>query len=787
MTPPCGLKARRLPLVVGVALRLLADPVFAADLRLVTWNVENGVGRPGSAEFAAVRETLERLAPDVIVFQEVDVQDAAPSSSAHFADLRALLTGLGFSTDRAHWVAAGDGYRAQPFAAGDFGNGSQSLVVASRHVITKAVQIGRGVSGRREQTRFPLFVSIAVPGAERELALVAVHLKQGDTQADEFRRAVEALRVREFLAGEDVTGASSPVVVAGDMNEELNEPQTASFRTTGVRGGGVFGDGSGLPLAYQLGAGVPELLRYAVFPTSGFAEAGLSVVAATQSDGRTDRTYTYAGNSRLDYVLVNSAILSAGAVRAEVYHSGREPVGDGLPKTASLPRPDLSLTASDHLPVVVDLALESKPVLTLRLPLDAVAVDFEATGVPRLGEVAIDSARAEPLVVRISPYRAAPVARISPVVIPAGEWSASFPLVISGSPFAPDRRVTLVARATGYRDGIGSLRTVGTGISGPLIISQYTEAPSGSAPKAIEVMNIASGPIDFAAEPLEIRSFASGSSVGSTEILAETGRLPRGAVIVIGDTATAQFLIARGLLPATAAQVANAPTGSVFTDTGDPDGSALFIKRGFLFNGDDALEVRLNTRRCDIFGTIGQDPGTAWSGRGVSTANQNLSRRRFANTASPGWTDPSGVFEIAGTTPSTALDGFGVAPILDDPFVEWAVARGLTGAHAALDADPDGNGIANGLEFVFGEDGPTLTPILRSDGRWEWRIGPHVRSRLGPLRWGVATATSLDDWAVRWEAVSPLVPATGGLQPLSLALPSTAVGNAQARVFVTRP
>ncbi|MFN0130297.1 MAG: endonuclease/exonuclease/phosphatase family protein [Verrucomicrobiales bacterium] len=787
MIPPCALKARRLPLLAGAALQLLAEPAFAADLRLVTWNVENGVGRPGSAAFGAVRETLERLTPDVIVFQEVDVQDASPSSSAHFADLRALLTALGLSTDRAHWVATGDVFQAQSFAAGDFGNGSQSLVVASRHAITRAVQIGRGVSGRREQTRFPLFVSIAVPGAERELALVAVHLKQGDTQADEFRRAVEALRVREFLAGEGVSGAFGRVVVAGDMNEELNEPQTASFPTTGVRGGHVFGDGSALPLAYQVGAGVPEVLRYSVFPTSGFTEADLSVVAATQSDGRTDRTYTYAGNSRLDYVLVSSAILSAGAVRAEVYHSGREPVGDGLPKAASLPRPDLSLTASDHLPVVVDLMLESKPALTLRLPLDAVAVGFEATGVPRLGEVAIDSARSEPLMVTIAPFRAAPVARIPPVVIPAGEVSTTFPLVIAGSPYAPDRRVTLVARATGHRDSIGSWRTMGTGVSGPLIISQYTETPSGSTPKAIEVMNVSSRTIDFAAEPLEVRSFASGSSTGSAEILAENGRLPGGAVIAIGDTATAQFLIARGVLPVTAAQVANAPTGTVFTDTGDPDGCAVFIKRGFLFNGDDALEVRLNARRCDIFGLIGQDPGTAWSGRGVSTANQNLSRRRSGITASPGWTDPSAVFETAGTTPSTALDGFGAAPVLDDPYVEWALDRGLTGAHAALDSDPDGNGIANGLEFVFGQAGPVLTPILLSDGRWECRVGPQVRSHFGPLRWGVATATSLDDWTVRCEAASPLGPDAAGFSPLSLALPSRAAASGQARVFVTRP
>jgi hypothetical protein len=124
---------------------------------------------------------------------------------------------------------------------------------------------------------------------------------------------------------------------------------------------------------------------------------------------------------------------------------------------------------------------------------------------------------------------------------------------------------------------------------------------------------------------------------------------------------------------------------------------------------------------------------------------------------------------------------------LDDPYVEWTVTRGLTGGDAALDADPDGNGIANGMEFVFGENGPVLTPILRSDGRWEWRLGPQVRSHFGQLRWGVATNDSPDPWAVRWEAASPLGAADAGFKPLSLVLPSASAKSGQARVFVTKP
>jgi len=259
-------------------------------------------------------------------------------------------------------------------------------------------------------------------------------------------------------------------------------------------------------------------------------------------------------------------------------------------------------------------------------------------------------------------------------------------------------------------------------------------------------------------------------------------------VVVVGDTATGQYLITQRLLVATGSAIAEAPTNTVFTDTGEPDGRAVYIKRGFLFNGDDALEVRLNSRRCDIFGTIGQDPGMAWAADGQSTANQNLSRRRQAIAPSPGWTSPGLVFETVGTSLPTALAGFGVAPALDDPYAEWAAARGLAGAAAGVEADPDGDGVANGIAFVFGEgSGPLLHLLAPSPGRWQWQLGTRVRARLGTVRWGVATAVSPDAWHTRWEASSPLVPPVGEFRPTTLTLPATASTRGLARVFVIRP
>lgn len=767
---------------------VLAGVALAKDLRVVTWNIQNGVGAPGSVGFTSVRETLERLAPDVIALQEVDAQHPTPSNAAHFADLRRLLVSLGFDTTRTHLATAGDGFQAEPFAAGDFGNTSQCVVVASRHPITRSVQIGRGAAPGREMTRFPLAVTIEVPGAGRELTLVAVHFKQGETRADEFRRAVEAFRVREHVANAGLSGDDDLLLVVGDMNEEVNEPQASSFSVAGVEGGHVFPDGSRLPAGYAPGPGVPDPLRYAVFPGSAFEAVGLRLVPATQSDGTTDRTYIWAGDSRLDYVLAGNAAAAAGPLRAEVYHSGRESVGDGLLKSPALPDPALSVRASDHLPVVVDLAIEPLPPLAVVLPPVAVRVDFEPAGFPIEGSVVIPAARGVPVSVEIGPFREAPVLPLAPVVIPAGNTSAAFSLRVAGSPFRSDRRVSLIACADGYRDGIGILTTQAFGVGGPLLISQYTETPSGSAPKAIEILNVSTRDIYCAAEPMRLLSYASGSPTGSLEVEVATGRLPAGAVVVVGDATTAQHLVAIGLLSATAAEVANAETGTAFTDTGQPDGRLVFIKRGFQFNGDDALEVRLNAQRCDVFGTIGQDPGTAWTAGGVSTANQNLSRRPAAPSPSAGFTQPNQFFETLATTTARALEGFGIAPALDDPYAEWVGARGWSGPAASIEADPDGNGVANGIEFVFGDGAaPVLTASTGPPGSWHWRLGPQVRSRLGTVRWGVSTAGALDHWRVRWEAGGAAGATGGEFRPLVLDLPAEDGTAGQARVFVIRP
>ncbi len=59
------------------------------------------------------------------------------------------------------------------------------------------------------------------------------------------------------------------------------------------------------------------------------------------------------------------------------------------------------------------------------------------------------------------------------------------------------------------------------------------------------------------------------------------------------------------------------------------------------FNGNDTLIVRCAERITDSFGQLGFDPGTAWTGGGLSSKDQNLLR-----CGTTGDTDPSDAFVI---------------------------------------------------------------------------------------------------------------------------------------------
>lgn len=166
-----------------------------------------------------------------------------------------------------------------------------------------------------------------------------------------------------------------------------------------------------------------------------------------------------------------------------------------------------------------------------------------------------------------------------------------------------------------------------------LIISQYIETGAGTSPKGIELWNVSGNTIDFSATTLVVLKGTNGAPL-SPDFTLNTGTLAPNAVIVIG-------------------------TADLQTIT-ESNGATFYLK-GFTFNGDDALQIQVGGEIKDTFGQPGIDPGTAWQGSGVSTADQNIGLRSGITTGDiDGWSDPSIRYETI-TTDDT-MTGFGLAP-----------------------------------------------------------------------------------------------------------------------------
>ena len=144
-----------------------------------------------------------------------------------------------------------------------------------------------------------------------------------------------------------------------------------------------------------------------------------------------------------------------------------------------------------------------------------------------------------------------------------------------------------------------------------LLISEYVEGSSFE--KYIEIYNGTGQAVDLS--NYELHLYTNGSATISTSSsLAPGGMLMNGATVVFKNS------------------------GSVAT-TG-------IVLPAVNWNGDDAVELfNVNTgQTVDIFGNIGNDPGTAWTSGSISTANQTLRRKSTVQvgvTVNPGGTGPS--------------------------------------------------------------------------------------------------------------------------------------------------
>lgn len=198
--------------------------------------------------------------------------------------------------------------------------------------------------------------------------------------------------------------------------------------------------------------------------------------------------------------------------------------------------------------------------------------------------------------------------------------------------------------------------SIGGPATASILISQYVETNSGTTPKGIEIWNPTASSIDFSVTNLTVKKGVNGGAPASDFVLT-SGVLAGGDTWVIGTSDIGTYLDA---------------TFGV--------GAKNYSEKGFSFNGDDSLVIELGGVTVDVFGNPGSDPGSAWSGGGVSTANQNIQVLPSVTTGTTtAWTDPSLRFETVSTNPvgSGGLAGFGVAPVTPVPEPSTLALAGL--------------------------------------------------------------------------------------------------------------
>ncbi|MEZ5001690.1 MAG: HYR domain-containing protein [Chitinophagales bacterium] len=131
--------------------------------------------------------------------------------------------------------------------------------------------------------------------------------------------------------------------------------------------------------------------------------------------------------------------------------------------------------------------------------------------------------------------------------------------------------------------------------SNDLFISEYIEGSSNN--KCIEIFNNTGVAINLGSNNYNILVYFNGStSAGSSINL--TGTLNHGETYVVCHSSAA----------------------SIYTSQAD------LLTGSLAYNGDDAVVLRRNTTILDVFGRIGQDPGSQWSAGGNSTSEQTLIR-----------------------------------------------------------------------------------------------------------------------------------------------------------------
>jgi endonuclease/exonuclease/phosphatase family metal-dependent hydrolase len=273
-----------------------------ASLTLLNYNVK-GNNAPdwstNSAQVRAIGRQMQYLDPDIITFQEIP---------------------LDFTYEMTNFVKA---FRPGFHLADDSGtDGWIRSVILSRYPINRDRSWLDGVSlvpfgFNGTFTRDLYEAEIDVPGYPDPLHVFTVHHKAGQDTTSSSRRGAEANAISNFfVTGFLTTNSHRPYLLAGDMNEDINNPPASN------------------PQSIQTLTSTPTGLRLTT-PVNPF------------SGSRNTISIQGTLNRRYDYIMPGGLLFS-NILSSQIFRTDLIP---GPP--APLFSTD-SVTASDHLPVVME-------------------------------------------------------------------------------------------------------------------------------------------------------------------------------------------------------------------------------------------------------------------------------------------------------------------------------------------------------------------------------------------------------------------------------------------------
>ena len=287
-------------------LFVICSSSHGVSLRVATFNVELGLGSPGSTSFENSAAVLQRIGADVVAMQEL-ITDSSNLST------------MGARLGRPH--------------SAYLSSTSMGVGLLSKYPLSSPVWIFRG-----GMTRPILLVQVDVPGALRDPWIAVVHLKCCNTATggEQYTRAEELYYLRKEITQR--VAPEDPVMIMGDFN--LVAPNDVTYATG------------------------PEGVSPFPAPASAdgyFVPQGIFKMDARHA-GTGGETWTWRSNglfpsAPLDHIMINAVVRARGTA-VEIYNAEKDAIGiTGLPKQGSPLAASLAFV-SDHLPVFADIDLE---------------------------------------------------------------------------------------------------------------------------------------------------------------------------------------------------------------------------------------------------------------------------------------------------------------------------------------------------------------------------------------------------------------------------------------------